>query len=479
MQNLQGNTTRFIIITPHQDFSTLLFIPLFHFSFYHLKVIVIIMSGRVIIVYAISVTSVFSINWINSQAQDPAQYPDHDSLYQRILYMEKTIDEMNKLILEQKQEDDMQKLLMEADRLSIKPSEKKVDVSKKYFSGVRQQQGLNPNISFGMDFFYGLSSPAANSISEPSNLSYGSNGIYLREAELCLIAPLDPFARGKGFLSATPEGFGVDEVYIEWLNLPLNATLKTGLFKPEFGFLNRYHDHALPQFDRPRALINLFELEGLGGPGLATNFMLPAVISHAASLDISMIYGSSSQSFRPDSSPGLIFTAQYLNYYDLSASSYLEARLSGAAGRKDNPGGHFNSYVGSAGIAFKWAPVGREKYKTLEWKSEFLYSLQESNGVNYKSIGFYSSIQNKLNARLWLSCRIGYSEIPYDPSQHEWDFTLALDFWQSEFVLTRFQYQYNDRDISVRKDIVGPFPSDHSFLIQVVWAMGPHKHEAY
>ena len=145
-----------------------------------------------------------------------------------------------------------------------------------------------------------------------------------------MIAPLDPFARGKGFLSATPEGFSVDEVYIEWLNLPLNATLKTGLFKPEFGFLNRYHAHALPQFDRPRALVNLFETEGLGGPGLASNFMLPAVISHAASLDISMIYGSSSQSFRPDSAKDFIFSGQILNYYDLSASSYLEIRLSGA-----------------------------------------------------------------------------------------------------------------------------------------------------
>jgi hypothetical protein len=437
------------------------------------------MDGKVIIVYAISVTAVFAACCHNSQAQDAVKYPDQDSLYRRILHMEKAIDELNKLILEQKQEDEMQKLLMEADRLSVKESEKKVDVSKKYFSGVRQQQGLNPNISFGMDFFYGLSSTQDASIGEPGNLSYGNNGIYLREAEISLVAPLDPFARGKGFLSAGPEGIRVDEVYIEWLNLPLNATLKTGIFKSEFGFLNRYHDHALPQFDRPRALVNLFEIDGLGGPGLAANFMLPALVSSAASLDVSMIYGSSSQSFRPDSAPGLMFTAQYLNYFDLSASTYLEARISGAAGRNDHPGGSFNSWVGSAGIALKWAPVGREKYRTIDWKSEFLYSQQEYQGGNHQSIGFYSSLQCKLNMRLWLSGRVGYSEIPYDPSQHEWDYTLAFDFWQSEFVSTRFQYQYNKRDIWARKDIAGPFPSDHSLIIQIIWAMGPHKHEAY
>jgi len=437
------------------------------------------MFWKELIIYTISVIAVFSINWINCQAQDPAQNINNDSLSQRVLEMENTIYEMNKIILERKQEDEIQKLLKEADRLSIKEEEHKIDVSKKYFSGVRQQQGLNPNISFGMDFFGGLSTAEANSISEPSNLSYGNNGIYLREAELSFIAPLDPFARGKGFLSASSEGFNVDEVYIEWLNLPLNATLKTGLFKPEFGFLNRYHSHALPQFDRPRVLVNLFEKEGLGGPGLASNFMLPAMIAHAISLDFSMIYSSSSQSFKSDSAAGLIFTAQFLNYYDLSASSYLEARLSGAAGKNDHPGGSFNSYVGSVGIAYKWAPVGREKYRTLEWKTEFLYSNQEYSGGNFKSMGFYSSIQNKLNARFWISSRVGYSEIPYDPSQSEWDFTLALEFWQSEFVFTRFQYQYNDRDITMRRDIAGPFPSDHSFILQVIWAMGPHKHEAY
>jgi hypothetical protein len=437
------------------------------------------MDGKVLIVYAISVTAVFAACCNYSQAQDTVQYPGLDSLYRRILYMERTIDELNKLILEQKQEDEMQKLLMEADRLSVKESEKKVDVSKKYFSGVRQQQGLNPNISFGMDFFYGLSSTQDASIVDHGNLSYGSNGIYLREAELSLVAPLDPFARGKAFLSAGPEGVRVDEVYIEWLNLPLNATLKTGIFKSEFGFLNRYHDHALPQFDRPRALVNLFEIEGLGGPGLAANFMLPALVSNAASLDVSMLYGSCSQSFRPDSAPGLMFTAQYLNYFDLSASTYLEARISGAAGRNDHPGGPYNSYVGSAGIACKWAPVGREKYRTVDWKSEFLYSFQEYQGGNYQSIGFYSSLQVKLNMRFWLSGRVGYSEIPYDPSQHEWDYTLALDFWQSEFVCTRIQYQYNQRDIWARKDLPGPFQSDNSLIIQVIWAMGPHKHEAY
>ena len=80
---------------------------------------------------------------------------------------------------------------------------------------------------------------------------------------MSFIAPLDPFTRGKGFISATPQGISVDEAYLEWINLPLNANLKVGVFNADFGFYNRYHDHALPQFDRPRVLINLFGTGGL------------------------------------------------------------------------------------------------------------------------------------------------------------------------------------------------------------------------
>jgi hypothetical protein len=444
---------------------------------------------RKIVFLVISVSTVFTgiISRADGQAHDTIQIKElekkfcnyQDSTNQRILELEKTVRTLNELIMEEKQEDAMQQLLDEAGRLSTEQEEQKIDVSKKYFSGARQQQGLNPNIGFGVDFFGGISSSNASSISEPGDLSYGNNGFFLREAQMSFIAPLDPFTRGKGFISATPQGIVVDEAYLEWINLPLNANLKVGVFNAEFGFYNRYHDHALPQFDRPRVLVNQFGTGGLNGPGVSANFMLPPAIAHVTTLDISAIYGRNSQSFIADSGNGMIFTGQLLNYYDLTASSYLEVRLSGAAGRNDEPEGAFNSYIGSAGIAYKWAPVGREKYRTLEWKTEFIYSSQEYALGNHRSFGFYSSIQNKLNIRWWVSGRIGYSEIPYDPSQSEWDFTLAFDFWQSEFVFTRFQYQYNDRNIYGRKDITGPFPSDHSFIIQVVWAMGPHKHEAY
>lgn len=401
--------------------------------------------------------------------------------YDRELFkLDSVITHLEKEVSTSEQEDNLEKLLEEANQLTSKEKEEEMDLSKKFHTGVRQQQGLNPNISLGGDFFGSISSSEHPFITEPRDFSYGNNGFFLREVELALVAPLDPFTRGKNFISITKEGITIEEAYMEWLNLPLKMNLKIGVFYTEFGPLNRYHDHALPQFDRPRALVNLFSNAGLGGVGIAANFMLPKILfSDASTLDISIINGGNDVSFDSDLNTGLLYIGQFKNFYDISENSYFEFRLSGVTGKNPLAGDH-RSYIGSLGLSYKWAPVGRSKYRTFDWKTEFLYSYRESPFVNVKSKGFYSSIQNKLGARFWIGGRIGYSELPVDNRQKEWDYTINLDFWQSEFVFTRFQYQYNWRKLASLEPIpVGQPPNNHAFLIQVCWAMGPHKHEAY
>lgn len=76
-----------------------------------------------------------------------------------------------------------------------------------------------------------------------------------------------------------------------------------------------------------------------------------------------------------------------------------------------------------------------------------------------------------MGSRFWAGLRYGYSQLPRDSEKkYEWDITPTIDFWQSEFVMMRLQYSYTCRSYEV---------NDHSFFLQSVWAMGPHKHEAY
>ena len=377
---------------------------------------------------------------------------------------------------EKQAESDLQKLLEEASQFAEREKEEEEDLSKKFHSGVRQQQGLNPNVSLGGDFFSAISSSKNDYISESGDVSYGNNGFFMREVELSLVAPLDPFTRGKTFISITKEEISIEEAYMEWLNLPLNMNLKIGIFYAEFGPLNRYHDHALPQFDRPRALVNLFSNKGLGGTGVASTFMLPEVIfADASSFDLAVINGTNTVDTFSFNNEGLLYIGQFKNYYDISRNSYIEFRLSGVTGKNHSVGDN-RSYVGSLGVTYKWAPVGREKYRTIDWRTELLYSYRKENTGNITSKGFYTTLQNKLNARFWIGGRIGYSEMSYDAGQYEWDYSVNIDFWQSEFVFTRIQYQYNQRNKYYTGTLL---PDDHSLIIQVNWAMGPHKHEAY
>ena len=415
---------------------------------------------------------IFSGVLLHAQEKTIPDTIDVRQLLQRIEKLEAAVEE-------KKKEDDLAKLLEEAEMLSEKQKSEEIDISKKFHTGVRQQQGLNPNLSVLGDFFGSVSSVNDEITSEPGERTHGSNGLFMRSLELSFVAPLDPFARGKAFLDITEDGVSIEEAYLEILNLPLNISLKGGVFFPEYGLLNRHHTHALPQFDRPRACVNYFGLDGFNGMGAAVNILLPKILfADASSFDFSVININDNLSYSSDRSVNMTYVGHWKNYYDLSASSYFEYVLSAIAGRNDALS-KTNTYIGSLGLHYKWQPPGTSKYKSFDWKTELYYGYNETPTGIVRSKGFYSLFHRKLNARMWIGGRIGYSEMPYDYDQHEWDYSLNFDFWQSEFVFYRIQYQYNSRNIAYLPESPGSYPSNHTVVIQFSWAMGPHKHEAY
>lgn len=418
---------------------------------------------------------IFFISFISINAQEPSNH----ELISKLDSLQNQLNNLEQKIAKKEKDEKMKALLAKAKQLSSQEKKETDDISKKFHSGIRQQQGLNPNLSVAGDFFASYSSADNDILNESSEFSYGNNNFFMRELELGFAAPLDPFTRGKAFVSLTQEGISLEEAYMELLNLPLNMNLKAGIFKAEYGLLNRYHPHALPQFDKPKALMYQFGEPGIGGAGLAANILLPfPILAHATSIDFSVVNGGNDMSFTSERSMNLLYVGHFKNYYDINENSYFEFTISGVRGYSDSAGKYI-SHVGDLGLHYKWAPVGRSKYRTFDWKTEFIYGYHEGPVKDIETIGFYTSIQNKLSARFWLGARFGYTELPYDNSEHETDYAICLDFWQSEFVFFRFQYQYNDRHIKNMLGTLGELPSDHVFTLHVSWAMGPHKHEAY
>jgi len=384
----------------------------------------------------------------------------------RVAKLEKAEADKNK-------QDELQKLLESAKTLSQETKKEEATIARVFRGGQRQMQALNPNISLTGDVYGSYTSSRAPSIRNGSPYSDGRNRFFLREAEFHVIAPLDPFTRGKFFLGIPGDGddplsFMIGEAYMEWLNMPGSINLKIGYFNNQFGLMNRYHDHGLPQVDRPRALVNLFGLSNFGGVGIASNILLPRLWAHVNELDIEVITGGGGVSF-DDDRENVIVVSHLKNYYDLNRDTYLEIGLSGAHGF--NQTGVHETTLGSVDLTLKWSPANRSHYRTIEFRSEYFFSLRETMETTLKRNSFYSYLTAKTGAWTWVGIRFSYSELPFAVDKlYEWDISPYLDFWQSEFVMLRLQYSYTSRSFD---------ENDHAVFLQTVWSMGPHKHEAY
>lgn len=338
----------------------------------------------------------------------------------------------------------------------------------------RQQNQLNPEISVTGDFFGSMTSSENKMIIEPGDFTDGRNYFNLRDVGFHFIAPLDPFTRGKFFLGLPGSGEDplsemIEEAYMEWLNPVGGMNLKVGKFFSQFGILNRYHEHGLPQVDRPRVLSSLFGNGNLGGFGIAGNFILPGLWAHVNEVDIEFMTSGDGYTF--DDAYNNVFGVLHLkNYYDLTSDTYLEIGFSGAYGYNDREDKLATTLAG-ADVTCKWVPAGQSHYKTIELRSEVVFSRREEAAGDLDRFGFYTYLTSKQGARHWVGLRYGYTELPFSlDKQSEWDISPTIDFWQSEFVMWRAQYSFTSRDYS---------EDDNSVFLQAVWSMGPHKHEAY
>lgn len=329
--------------------------------------------------------------------------------------------------------------------------------------GQRQLSMLNPEISVTGDLL-------GTWLVDGPHTAPVTDHFYLRAAEFHILAPLDPYTRGKFFLDIPGDGnFTIDEAYMEWVNLPHGMNLKAGQFRVQFGQLNRWHEHGLPQVDRPLLLEHFFGPDPLAGTGIGGNWMFQLPLAHVNELDLQYITSGGGESFAGEGNEAGVVVGHFKNYWDLTQSAYFELGLSGAMGKADADGLYDNQLYG-VDLSYKWVPIGRGGYRTFELRSEFFQERRESPIGLLESRGGYAYFQNRMGSRLWLGLRGDWTELPEDPDRHEGGLAFDLTAWQSEFVffrlqLARFEPSWDDAYTRL--------------TLQTVWSMGPHKHEAY
>jgi len=326
---------------------------------------------------------------------------------------------------------------------------------KEFVSRQRNQSSMNPEIS------------ATGDVQFATQSDIQGLDMQLAEVEVALQATLDPYSFTKIFLTWGADEVGVEEAYIYWTALPAHTRADIGKFRMPVGDLNRWHRHALPETNYPLVYQEFLAPDGLSGVGLSLYTPLPISIAKGTSEVYLQGVAIESEALNDLSHlPAVLGRLQ--NFWQLSRSTYMQLGFTGIAAQNGDSG--LKSNLFGADLRFTYRPPDAGTRKEVTWRTEG-YRLQRiSDAPTTTRYGMYSDLFWRLSQRWVVGGRYDYVQSPFGAEDTDWRATAVVTWWQSEFVYLRLQAFRNHLDSTGSLD---------NLTMQVVWALGPHKHETY
>ncbi len=331
----------------------------------------------------------------------------------------------------------------------------------------RSQQALNPEISITGDV-----------VGFVRGTSDGERTVIPREFEFSFQTAIDPFARMKVFITREEElpldpteaedgeeGFEIEEAYAYWVGLPGGVSLDAGKFRQALGVVNRWHTHALPEVDRPLVIRQIVGDEGLIQTGVSLYWVAP--FSGATAYELWLqVTGTQNERLMPEASSPSFLT--HLNIFrDVGSSSYIQIGATGLHAQ-DKDADRVRARLAGLDITYNWRPPARALYREFTLRAELLWADQRTGGSTAIARGGYGAAYYRLGRRWNAGLRFDFVE-PFEGSQDQWQTAATLSYFQSEFL--RVRAQWNHLNLGDQ--------TDNQFLLQLVWAIGPHREEIY
>ncbi|MGD8330176.1 MAG: hypothetical protein PVJ49_12130 [Acidobacteriota bacterium] len=334
--------------------------------------------------------------------------------------------------------------------------------TQRFSSQTRMLNRLNPEISATGD----LLGIIADNPDDPE-----SNQFQFGEFELLLQSTLDPYSTSKFAIVQEDGGFSLEEGYMEYTSLPGRLGVKAGQMRLDWGKLNRYHQHALPQSDRPLVHQAFFGEDGLTGLGASTSWLPPAFLGDYNEVIVQVVNDTNDVAFAGRGFGQPVYLLHETNYFDISDASYFELGFSATTGAGDLTE-DFNNTIYGTDWNYSWVPPDRSLYRGFELRGELMYERRGGPDGVTDYFGTYTYGTFKFSQRSFVGMRGDWTQLPQEPGESIWGVSPYFDWWQSEWVRFRVQYSYWSRQFD--------FPEPESkFYFQLTWAMGPHKHENY
>ncbi len=199
----------------------------------------------------------------------------------------------------------------------------------------------------------------------------------------------------------------IEEGYAYWTGLPGHLRLDVGKFRQQFGELNRWHLHALPETEYPLALRTYLGDDGLSGTGLSLYRAVGGLGTHELTLQVTRS-ASDAELFGGAGRP--TYLAHLLNFWQLGRSSYVQA--GGTALYGTDPDSSLRTKVGGVEVRFTWRPPQRALYREWTVRGELYALRRELAGPGPTRLGGYVSTTYKLGQRWIAGLRYDYVEQP-------------------------------------------------------------------
>jgi len=316
------------------------------------------------------------------------------------------------------------------------------------------------------------------SISALSDLSISSQDSSFRShgLELVLMGNIQPNAMVMAYVTNHFAGGGasVEEVYIDFKKPSrFTSNIKLGYFRPNFGIINKQHEHTYNFMSAPKSITNLFGMHGWSTLGISTISNLPLA---------------------------------WENYFSINILQNSIGEASNYSGHHHEPAVIESDSTTGFSLAFRF-----NQEFAINKSSKFALGLNMLNGREKESIGFDLQMKNQskkyrsfLIQMEYYSSKI-YSDhlgISYHPDE---ELASAYIIIGRQFnkkhhlgiIAEHWSYRLKDQESS-SYGIYGAFaPFDDSIafrfkllnesglnnnsyvVLSAVWAIGPHKPQRY
>jgi hypothetical protein len=325
----------------------------------------------------------------------------------------------------------------------------------------RNLNDFNPEISVTGDMRFVGRSPGPQ-----------RNNVDLREFTVQFQAPLDPFSNAKLAFAMGESEFSLEEAYGYWTGLPGGLRLDLGRFRQPIGELNRWHLHALPESEYPLVLREYFGEDGLVGDGLGLYGTLPLQSPGGGVHEFWAQVTRAGDEILFQESDRLSYMVRLNNFWQVTDATYFQVGASGLRG--ENPDAGLEATVFAGDFRLSWVPPARSLHNSFTIRGEVFSVDRTLEEEQDDFLGGYLSATLKASQRWNLGGRFDWVEPFSMPGEHIWAIVPQITYWQSEWVFIRGEVGIQSVPV-----LDGDRDTESVFGIQIVWSLGPHKHETY